>query len=61
MFRKWWRRRQERRALQDQKKAAVIMDARREVEHDRHDADLSDAAKLPPIYPNTDLTGGGPL
>ncbi len=38
--------------------AAVIIDARREVEHDRHDPSLSEADKLPPIYPNT---GGGPL
>jgi hypothetical protein len=56
MFRKWWCRRQERRTLNDQRDAAVILDARREGEHDRHDPHLSD--KLPPIYPDT---GGGPL
>jgi hypothetical protein len=58
MFRKWWRRRPERHALKDQRDVAVIVDARREVEHDLHDRDLSDADKLPPIYPDT---GGGPL
>jgi hypothetical protein len=58
MFRKWWRRRQERRALKEQMDVAVIMDARREVAHDRHVSDMSEADKLPPSYPNT---GGGPL
>jgi hypothetical protein len=58
MFRKWWRRRRERQMLKDQRDAAVILGARREVEHDRHDPNLSDADKLPPIYPDT---GGGPL
>jgi hypothetical protein len=58
VFRKWRRRRRERHALKDQRDVAVIVDARREVEHDRHDPNLSDAGKLPPIYPDT---GGGPL
>jgi hypothetical protein len=61
MFKKWWRRRQEERALQAQKDAAAIVDARREVEQWRHDPRLSDADELPPVYPNTDWTGGGPL
>ena len=61
MFRKWWRRRQEKHALQEQKDTAAIVDARREVEQWRHDSGLSDADKLPPVYPNTDWTGGGPL
>ena len=47
MFKKWWGSRQEEHALQEQKDAA--------------DADLSDAQKLPPIFKNTDWTGGGPL
>ena len=61
MFRRWWRRGQEERALQEQKDAAAIVNGRREVKHDYPDADLSDADKLPPIFRNTDWTGGGPL
>ncbi len=61
MLRSWWRRRHEERALQEQKDAETIVDAQREVEHDRSDADLRDADKLPPIFKNTDWTGGGPL
>jgi hypothetical protein len=61
MLRRWWRRRQEERARQEQKDAATIVDARREVEHDRRDSDLSEADKVPPIFQSTDWTGGGPL
>ena len=61
MLRRWWRRRHEERALQEQKDAAAIVNGRREVEHDYLDADLNDSDKLPPIFRNTDWTGGGPL
>jgi hypothetical protein len=61
MFKKWWRRRQEEHALQEQKDAAALVEARREVEHDHSDAGLNDADKVPPIFKNTDWTGGGPL
>jgi hypothetical protein len=61
VFKKWWHRRQEEHALQEQKDAAATVEARREVEHEHPDADLSDADKLPPIFKNTDWTGGGPL
>jgi hypothetical protein len=61
MLKKWWRRRQEERALQEQRHAEAIVDAHRELEQWRHDSDRSDADRLPPVYPNTDWTGGGPL
>jgi hypothetical protein len=62
MFKKWRRRRQERRALQEQREADAIVDARREVEHwDRGETDLSDVDKLPPIHNPSDWTGGAPL
>jgi hypothetical protein len=62
MFKKWWRRREEQRSAQERKDAEGIVDARREVEHgDRRDTDLSDIDKSPPVFHNTDWTGGGPL
>jgi hypothetical protein len=61
MVKKWWRKLREDRERQGQKDAATIAEARREGESSHSDPDLSDAEKLPPIFKNTDWTGGGPL
>jgi len=61
MLKKWWRHRQERRAAQERNDAETIVDGRRDVEHEHLAAGMSDAGKLPPIFKNTDWTGGGPL
>ena len=61
MLKNWWRKRQQDREQQGQKDAVAIAEARREAELERSDPDLSDAARLTPIFKNTDWTGGGPL